>query len=513
MIPLLARAEVRALDAAAVARLGLPSVVLMENAGAQAAALIRTRFPEQLGQVLVLGGVGQNGGDAWVVARQLAAHGIASECLLVGERAKVKGDALINLNALEALGAPVAPLTDLDALRVALARASLVVDGLFGTGLDRPLTGHALAVVQLLNDAGKPLVALDLPSGVDADTGQILGAAPRAQLTVTFAAHKLGLYQHPAAGLAGEIVCASIGVPIAPLVSTAPTCAALIEARDVAALLPRRAADAHKGTNGHVLVIAGSAGKTGAALLSASGALRMGAGLVTVASDPETRRALDHKVLEIMTAQFDLSDRLKGALALAPGKSAAVIGPGLGLSAEEQVFARELALAFPLPCVLDADALTALSQSGAQLEALRAAVAPRVLTPHPGEASRLLGCSTAQIQSDRVTAARTLADRSGQVVVLKGARTVIAEPAGNLRIASAGTSTLGTAGTGDVLSGVIGALLVQLSPFDAAQCGAELHARAGALVATSDRGMVASDLLPVLAHALEQCRGAQATPR
>jgi NAD(P)H-hydrate epimerase len=503
MIPLLSRAEVRALDAAAVAELGVPSIVLMENAGAQAATLLRVRFTSALGSVLVLGGVGQNGGDAWVVARQLSLHGVVPECLLLGERAKVKGDALINLRALEALGIAVTSVAQEDALSAALARASLVVDGLFGTGLDRPLSGFALSAVQAINAADKPVVALDLPSGVDADTGQALGAALRARVTVTFAAHKLGLHQHPGAASAGEIVLAHIGVPV-----TGARTAGLIEAHDVASLLLPRAADAHKGTNGHVLVIAGSAGKTGAAVLSASAALRMGAGLVTLASDPETRRALDHKVIEIMTAAIDPSDRVPSALKLAEGKAVAVVGPGLGLDPEAQAFARALAKSLPLPSVLDADALTSIA---GDLDSLRVAAGPRVLTPHPGEAARLLGCSTTEVQAQRVTTARTLADRSGQVVVLKGARSVIAEPAGRLRIASAGTPALGTAGTGDVLSGVIGALLAQLPAFEAACCGVELHARAGAIAARSDRGLLASDLLPALAAALEQCRTAQSS--
>jgi ADP-dependent NAD(P)H-hydrate dehydratase / NAD(P)H-hydrate epimerase len=505
MIPLLSRAEVRALDAAAVATLGVPSLVLMENAGAQAAAALRARFGGQLDQVLVLGGVGQNGGDAWVVARHLRVHGLSPRCVLVGDRAKVKGDARTNLSALEALGCAVTSLASEEPLAALLASASLIVDGLFGTGLDRPLAGLALAVVRAINAADKPVLALDLPSGVDADTGQELGAAVRAQLTVTFAAHKPGLYQHPGAALAGEIVCAQIGVPVA-----SDGKAALIEAEDVAALLPARAADAHKGTHGHVLVIAGSAGKTGAAFLSAHAALRMGAGLVTLASDPETRRALEQKVIEIMTAAIDPGARMASALTLVAGKAAAVVGPGLGLDPEAQAFARALARELPVPAVLDADALTSLA---GDLEGLRAACAVRVLTPHPGEASRLLGCSTAEVQAERVSTARALADKSGQIVVLKGARSVIAEPAGRLRIASAGTPALGTAGTGDVLAGVIGALLAQLPAFEAAFAGVELHARAGAIAARSDRGLLASELLPALSSALEQCRASARAPR
>jgi hydroxyethylthiazole kinase-like uncharacterized protein yjeF len=315
---------------------------------------------------------------------------------------------------------------------------------------------------------------------------------------VTFAAHKPGLHQHPGAALAGELHCVSIGVPV-------PAAAArgLIEARDVAALLPRRPADAHKGSSGHVLAIAGSAGKTGAALLAATGALRAGAGLVTIASDGETRRALDHKVVELMTAELPAQAASAAAITLAEGKAAALLGPGLGLTPERRAFARELALALPVACVLDADALTAL---GTQLGDLRGAAAPRVLTPHPGEASRLLGRTTAAIQADRLRAAQELAEASGQVVVLKGARSVIAGPRGELRISRAGTPALGVAGTGDVLSGAIAALLGSLAPFDAAWCAVELHARAGEIAAQSDRGLLASEVADALARALEQVR-------
>jgi NAD(P)H-hydrate epimerase len=381
----------------------------------------------------------------------------------------------------------------------ALRTASLVVDGLFGTGLDRPLTGLSLALVEAINAAGVPVVALDLPSGVDADTGQVLGAAIQAALTLTFAAHKPGLLLYPGAGLAGVLRCVSIGVPL-PAVGSG-----VIEARDVVRWLPLRAADSHKGSNGHVLVIAGSPGKTGAALLSASAALRSGAGLVTLASDREARQALDHKVVELMTAELDATDRLGSALALAQGKAACVVGPGLGLDDATQAFARALALALPLPAVLDADALSAWAGS---VEGLRSAAAARVLTPHPGEASRLLGVSTQALQADRVGAARALSCRSGQVVVLKGARTVIAEASGAVRICTSGTPAMGSAGTGDVLAGVIGALCAQLAPFDAAACGVELHALAGELAAVGDRGLIASDLLPALPRALAACRAA-----
>lgn len=500
MIPLLSRAEVRAIDKHAIERLGVPGVVLMENAGAQAAALLRVHFPGSLGKVVVLGGVGQNGGDGWVVARHLLCAGSAARCILVGERERVRGDAAINLAALEALGCSVECALSRSALEVALGEATLVVDALFGTGLDRALAGPYLELVELINRVRVPVVALDLPSGIDADTGQVLGAAVRAALTVTFAAHKPGLHQHPGVDHAGQVTCVGIGVPVQRF-----SAQGLIDASDVALLVPRRAADSHKGSNGHVLAIAGSAGKTGAAALAASSALRAGAGLVTVASDAETRRALDHKVLEVMTAELSADDPLGSALQLARGKAAVLVGPGLGTDEPAQQLARGLAQQLPQPCVLDADALTAVADD---VSGLKRAAGPRVLTPHPGEAARLLGVGTVELQNDRLSSARALAALSGQVVVLKGARTIVASPLGELRICTRGTAALGTAGTGDVLAGAISALCAAgLWPFSAAVCAVELHARAGELAAQgSDRGLLAGELAAWFTRALEQCR-------
>jgi len=503
VIPLLRRAAVRLLDQDAIERIGLPGLLLMENAGRGAFERICTRFPDALGRVLIVGGPGQNGGDGWVVARLLCAAGHAPRAVLLADPERVRGDAAVNFGALAKLGVQVRAIAgdDLAALEAELAAASLVVDALFGTGLDRPLTGVHAAAVARINACTAPVVALDLPSGVDADSGAVLGAAVDADLTVTFAAHKRGLHQHPGAALAGELSCASIGVP-AP--SSAD--AGLLEASDVARWIPARALDGHKGTSGAVLVVAGSPGRTGAALLSGLGALRGGAGLVTLAARGAARAALDAKVIELMTEELpeQAEAALERALALAEGKHAAVIGPGLGLDEQGRTLARQLALALPLPTVLDADALTAL---GTDLGVLRSASAPRVLTPHPGEAARMLGSSSAVVQADRYTAAQRLAEQSGQVVVLKGARTIIAAPNGELRVSPSGTPAMAVAGTGDVLSGAIASLLCALPPFEAAAAGVYLHGLAGELAARSDRGLLASELAAQLPAALDGCRG------
>lgn len=501
MIPLYTREEMRALDAEATVRFGVPSVLLMESAGVNAVAHLCARYPNALARVLIVGGEGQNGGDGWVIARHLLARGHAPRCVLVGDPAKVAGDARINLDALAKLGVDVARVeaTSIDRLKRELEVATLIVDGLFGTGLSRPLAGLYADAVAAIADVNVPVCALDLPSGIDANSGQVLGVAVRAQSTVTFAGHKRGLHQYPGRAHAGEVVCVDIGVPVP---GGGPV--GLIEMSDVDWLLAPRPRDAHKGSGGHVLALAGSRGKTGAALLAGIGAMRAGAGLVTIATDEDTQRALQHQVVELMTAAL-IGDPLQAALALAEGKAAALLGPGFGLDDAQRARARALAEQLPIPCVLDADALTAVS-----LDALPKARAPRVLTPHPGEASRLLGCSTPAVQADRFAAARTLAERSGQVVVLKGAGTVIAAPDRRMRVCGAGTPALGVAGTGDVLSGITAALLAtKQPPFEAACAAVLLHAVAGERAAVSDCGMLASEVAHALPHTLEWLRNTQ----
>lgn len=488
MLPLLTREASRAIDRELIDA-GVPGVILMENAGRGAADAIEARFADRLDRVVVVGGTGQNGGDAWVVARRLCAHGNRPRAFLAGEREKVEGDARINLDALEAVGVPVEPR---DALDGALADATLIIEGIFGTGLDRPVEGWRVGLIEQLEAAAAPLVALDLPSGVDADTGAVLGTAVTAALTCTFAGHKRGLWQGEGRARSGEVVLCDIGVP-GPRADDA-----LLALSDAAGWLPARAFDDHKGGAGHVLVVAGAPGTTGAAVLCGYGALRGGAGRVTLAARPEAREALDRKVVELMTAEL-------GALPeLAEGKASLVVGPGLGLDEAGRALSLEAATRIAAPAVLDADALTAIAREG--IEILREAAGPRVLTPHPGEAGRLLGISAAEVQADRYGAAEALAEASGQVVVLKGAGTIVASE-GRLAVCPLGTPALGVAGTGDVLAGVIGAALAVVDPYEAACAAVLLHARAGELAATTDRGLFAREVADHVPAALRDARG------
>lgn len=479
--------------------LGIVSLVLMENAGRGATDAIIDVFDERLERAVLIGGPGQNGGDAWVVARRLALLGHAPLAVLIGDAASLRGDARANWVLLEKLGIETVELSSGEASEVAihLEEASLIVDGLFGTGLDRPITGGYADAIAAIEAAAAPVVSLDLPSGLDANTGAILGVAPGAALTVTFAGHKRGLHQYPGVEHAGEVRVADIGIPIGGTPQ-----ASLWTHEDLGALITPRADDAHKGTNGHLLVVGGAPGKTGAAVLAGRAAFRAGAGLVTIGARADSRATLEEKVIELMTTALPEEATQAAVEALCKDKRAVVLGPGMGLDDE---VGRAWALAFaryaPAPTVIDADGLTNLVEEG--LGFLRVAAAPRILTPHPGEAARLLDCSTSDVQRDRYSAAESLAEQSGQVVILKGARSIVAS-AGELRVCAEGTPALGVAGTGDVLSGVVGALSMTLTPLDAAIAGALLHALAGVEASVGDRGLMASEVADAVPVVIDQ---------
>ncbi len=494
--PLLTRAEARAADRTLIDG-GVPGIVLMENAGRAATDVIVRELGSNLARPLIAGGIGQNGGDAWVVARQLHTRGIACDVVLVGDPQRVTGDAALALAAMRAVGITPRVIREAADLDAYVDRCSLVVDGLFGTGLDRAIEGALREVVERLDAWRVPRVALDLPSGVCADTGRVLGAALRADLTITFHAHKRGLHHAPGLGLAGRVVVVDIGAP-APVAADA----GLVGERALADHTRARAIDAHKGTGGHVLVIAGSPGKTGAALLSGLGAMRAGAGLVTLAARGSARAALDAKVIELMTRE--VPEALEAGVGVVLADSArcasAVLGPGLGLDDTTRAFVRRLAIELPVPTVLDADALRAIADD-ASLAALSKAARPRVLTPHPAEAAALLGSTTEAVQSDRFSAAQRLATVSRQCVVLKGARTIVATHDGSMVVCDRGTPALGVAGTGDVLAGVIAGFLAETrapnasSTFTHAWRGVVAHALAGERAAAGrDRGLFASEV-------------------
>jgi len=472
-------AQVRAMDAYAIGTLGIDGYKLMERAGAAAYRLLRERWP-QAGAIAVVCGLGNNAGDGYVVARLALRDGLAARVLQLGEMARLRGDARRAADDYLAAGGRLEPF---DAQ--ALSEADVLVDAIFGTGLDRPIEGAWAQAVNAVNAAGRPVLALDIPSGLDGATGRVLGCAVRAELTVTFLAHKAGLFTGAGPALVGELHLDDLGLPAAVPAREQPMARLLAPPA-----LPRRARDAHKGWFGHVLVIGGNHGMGGAARMAAEAAARVGAGLVSVATRAEHVTAMLAARPELMCRGVDGPADLEPLLARA---TVLAIGPGLG----RDDWARALferALAFPGPLVVDADGLQLLAE------------APRrrrdwVLTPHPGEAARLLGIASAQVQDDRYGAVRALLDRYDGVAVLKGAGTLVADRDGVPGVCTYGNPGMASGGMGDVLTGVIAGLLAQgLAPAEAAAAGVVLHAQAAddAASAGGERGLLATDLFPHL---------------
>jgi hydroxyethylthiazole kinase-like uncharacterized protein yjeF len=513
----LTAAQMRAMDRAAIDGLGVPGVVLMENAGRGVVEAIHRERPAAR-EVRVVCGAGQNAGDGFVIARLLAATGARVTVLLALPWSKLTGDAATFAGVLTRLpGISVrdgSGTADEAAWRAWLAGADVVVDAIFGTGLKADVTGVPAVAIAAINGTPALRVAVDLPSGLDADTGAARGALVDAHLVVTMGCRKVGLVLDPERP-AGRVVVADLGVSMAGLASAARALGPLchwMESADLWPLLPPRRPGGHKGTAGHLLVIAGSSGKTGAAALVGKAGLRGGAGLVTVASTRAGQGALDAKVLEVMTASYasgedaepSSHDQLAG---LAARMKAVALGPGIPTGPGMSALVARLAAELPLPMVIDADALNLLGTDAAAR--LRPAPAGRVLTPHPGEMARLSGSSTAQVQADRLGHARRLASATGAVVVLKGARTVIAEPDGTAHVNPAANPALGTAGSGDVLTGLIGALLCQgLAPADAARVGVHVHGLAAddAERSLGSDHLVAGDLPEAIARVLTRAR-------
>ena len=491
MRPLVTAAEMRAMDRETIDALGLPAALLMEHAGRAVADVVAARVRPGA-RVAVVCGTGGNGGDGFVCARWLRERGFDARVRLAKGRPKPGGEAALHLAVYERMGGPVADGVDVDG-------AEVIVDALLGTGLANPVTGALAGAIETMNRASALRVAVDVPSGLDSDTGAVLGVAVAADVTVTLGCAKLGIVSHPGSERAGELIVADIGIPA----RLAKTQAFLLEALDAARLVPHRSMGGHKGTFGHVVVAAGSAGKVGAALLAASGALHGGAGLVTMATPAAAAPYVLGRIPEAMHAVFDpeAADADAVLAAVLDGKRALVWGPGMPTSDAAGETVRRLAVAIELPVVLDADALNHL---GTDVAILKRARGPRLLTPHPGEAARLLGGEARAVQVDRVAAARQIAASSGAVVVLKGARTVVAAPDGTVTINPTGNPGMGTGGSGDVLSGVLGALLAQgLGPLEAARLGVYIHGLAGdrAAAARGQIGLVAGDLVSELGPA------------
>lgn len=475
-------AEIRAIERDAIERLGIPGRTLMETAGRAVADAIARHFPEKRRPLVACGG-GNNGGDGYVIARVLAeqGRGVVPIVLDLARPEAQSPEAKANRERLDSAGVSVQRATNARELEALVETSDLIVDAIFGIGLARPVEGPIADVLRALAASGRPCVAVDVPSGLSSETGRPLGLALEASLVVSFGLPKLGLALQPSRA---RILVADIGLP-AESIARGQVRAHLFSRAAAARLLPERPLDGHKGTFGHVLVVGGSPGKTGAVRLAALGALRGGAGLVSLAAPRALLPIYASALAEAICVVLD--DVESGCLdavheaALArelETRDVLVLGPGLGQDPGSAALARGLLARTRRPAVVDADALNAFA---GELERLRSE-APRVLTPHPGEAARLLGCSTGEIQADRPAAARALAARSGAIAILKGARTLIAKPDGELCVNPTGGPGLAAGGSGDVLAGLVGALLAQgLSAWDASRVGAYLHGLAGEL--------------------------------
>jgi len=514
MVPVLTSAQMREADRRAIQEGGVAGEVLMENAGAAVARVVSARWPA--GRVSVLSGKGNNGGDGFAAARHLLGRPL--DVFLVGSRSAVAGDAARHLERLEQAGGRVVEIAQAEqwsAAREHALGANVIVDALLGTGLKaRPegLVGHVVRDLAHRQAAQRhPLVAVDLPSGLPSDTGALDWEVAAASVTVTFGAPKCGHVLPPACDRVGELIVAEIGIP-AWLVASGARLWLLDDAEAMVAY-PLRAPDSHKGSYGHVLVVAGSLGKSGAAALAGLAALRAGAGLVTVATPAPVLPLVAAARPELMTEPLPTNtsggvdaSALERVLRLAAARDAVVLGPGLGQDPSTVDFVRAFIAQCPRPLLVDADGLNAVA-SGGPTEAARALrrSAETVLTPHPGELARILGIGVREVQARRLDAARGFAAESGTTLVLKGYRSVVASASGIAAVNPTGNPGMATGGTGDVLAGMIGTLLARgCDAFLAAAVGCYLHGLAGDRAAArhGQEGLVAGDVVEAVPEVL-----------
>lgn len=534
-------AEMRQLDSETITRIGIPGIVLMETAGSAIVRAIQRNYPDSQ-RIGIFVGKGNNGGDGLVIARQLAHAGREVHIFLVSPADSFVGDAQTNLQIAQNLGLPME-----DAVTaISQTRCELFVDAIFGTGLRRPVVGEIAEWIERINRLPVPVVAVDLPSGLDADTGQALGVCVQAERTVTIGLPKRGLLLHPGAEFAGKLEIADIGFPKS-VVDAQHIGVNLLTAREAAQWLPPRPRASHKGNYGRVLVVAGSTGMTGAAALASEAALRIGAGLVTLAIPTSLNPILEVKLSEVMT--LPLPETEAGSLAESAAasilefaektKSVMAIGPGLSQHPETVSLVHKLVQAkSAVGTVIDADGLNALAQtitshtvknnddvsgnkpppygSGTVVRGLPVPSelfgANTVLTPHPGEMARLTGTTIAVIEAERLDSAQQFAQEWGVTLLLKGAPTVTACPDGSVWLNSTGNPGMATAGMGDVLTGIIAGLMAQgLSGERAAVLGSYLHGLAGDIAAESFgmHGLIAGDVLNTVPQAVKKIGGMQ----
>ena len=506
--------QMNVIDKCAINEYGIPGILLMENASM---AVVHEAIAMMGGcsckSVIVVAGRGNNGGDGFAAARLLHSRDARVRVYLTGSTNGICGDALVNMDILERIGVPIIELhddKDLDLMACDMKEADLIIDGIFGTGLNKEVTGVAASVIDRMNISGKAVLSIDIPSGIDGGNGSVMGTCVKADRTVTFCLPKAGLLLNPGCEYAGRLVVADIGMPACAIdKQSIPT--ELIDEEMVAALLPLRKADSNKGDYGRALIVSGSTGMTGSGCLCAMAALRSGAGLVYAAVPKSLAGIYGACVTEPIILPLEdggtgvlVKECSEQVLASIVKMDVAAIGPGLTSSAAIRQVVEQVIENSSTPLIIDADALNAISGNASVLNKLKA---NGVITPHPGEMARLTGLSIDEIQRDRIGAASSFAREYGVATVLKGSRTVVALPDGRIYINPTGNAGMATAGTGDVLTGMIAGIAAQGVPvYDAAVAGVYLHGLAGDRAAeiVGMHGMVASDMLPRIPEAISQ---------
>lgn len=483
-LPLYRASQVRALDRIAIEEMGIPGVCLMERAGSAAFAVLQSCWPKAR-RIVVLCGTGNNGGDGYVVARLAYLAGYDVTVLQLGDTANLKGDARTTYESMVEVGLQVQVFAEKK-----LTIVDVIVDALLGTGLDREVTGEWRKVIESVNRCNCPVLSIDIPSGLHSDNGTVLGVSIRASATISFIGLKQGLFTGEGPDYCGEVYFDDLKVP--PLTyKQVKSAVNRIDVEQLKILLPKRSRVAHKGTFGHVLIIGGDSGMTGAARLATEAATRVGAGKVSLATRAAHAELMNLTRPEVMTYGVETIEEL---MPLIERANVIAIGPGLGQSTWAQTLFEGMKNLYK-PLVMDADALNLLAKSPFRL-------IQGVMTPHPGEAARLLETTISDIQQDRFAAVQALQLRFGGVCVLKGAGSLVADDKGEIGVCTFGNPGMACGGMGDVLTGVIAGLLAQgFSPKDAARLGVCLHGKAGDQAAIEgERGLLPSDLLPWLRY-------------
>ncbi|MDZ7833084.1 MAG: NAD(P)H-hydrate dehydratase [Desulfobacterales bacterium] len=519
---LLTADEMREMDRQTIESFGLPGRILMENAGQGATRVLMTRYPDIASYAVgVVAGRGNNGGDGFVIARCLYQHGVDVRVYLLSKSVKLQGDAAENFHLLTALGVPVAEIPDEESFarhRNEMAHRQIWVDAILGTGLNSDVRGFFKTVIEFINSTRRPVFSVDIPSGLHTDTGRPCGVCIAAVLTATFGFAKIGHIQLPGAEYTGELHVIDIGIPPYIARETNPR-QHLITPADIRQKIEPRPTDMHKGGTGHLLIVAGAPGKTGAAAMSALSAMRAGAGLVTLGVPESLNPVIEPQVLEPMT--IGLQETPAGALSddaadtildLLSDKRCLALGPGMGTDPATARLVHRLIQESPVPVVVDADGLNNLAL---EPEILINAHSPVILTPHPGEMARLTKQTPKDVQADRVGCARWFAESYKVHLVLKGARTVIAAPDGHIHINPAGNPGMASGGMGDVLTGLISGLVCQgYAPETAAQIGVFVHGAAADDLADTmgPFGYLASDVMNQLPMTIKHLMGEAPLP-